>query len=152
MFLFEHANIRKLSSYVKKSFAFDSPIFLSKVRGGWTRELQLVIKFNQPVYNFIKIPGAREATRAKVSYELAGRLLGNDVDAKIQLQRDVDTLDYTLLPNHPPDRKGQLYLLKNDRKNNVFQVYSNLKPLSLAFILIRWKLIRNWFSSLWSDV
>nr|XP_026500608.1 SET and MYND domain-containing protein 4 [Vanessa tameamea] len=45
-----------------------------------------------------------EPTRAKVSYELAGRLLGNNEQAKIQLAKDIDALDYADKPRHPPDR------------------------------------------------
>ncbi|CAK1555037.1 unnamed protein product [Leptosia nina] len=40
--------------------------------------------------------GANESTRAKVSYELAIRLLSKDEDAKNQLQRDIDSLDYAV--------------------------------------------------------
>ncbi|CAG4984739.1 unnamed protein product [Parnassius apollo] len=50
--------------------------------------------------------GAQEPTRAKVSYELAGRLLGNDEKSKDQLQKDIDSLDYSVLPRHPPDKPG----------------------------------------------
>ncbi|CAH4038989.1 unnamed protein product [Pieris brassicae] len=38
--------------------------------------------------------GAQERTRAKVSYELAGRLLGNNEEAKIQLQKDIESLEH----------------------------------------------------------
>ncbi|XP_072930966.1 SET and MYND domain-containing protein 4 [Epargyreus clarus] len=50
--------------------------------------------------------GAEEPTRAKVSYELAGRLLGSDEAAKCQLAKDIESLDYTVLPKHPPDKPG----------------------------------------------
>lgn len=42
--------------------------------------------------------GAGEATRAKVSYELAGRLLGSDEALKTKLAEDIQTLDYTVQP------------------------------------------------------
>ncbi|CAH0703095.1 unnamed protein product [Spodoptera exigua] len=42
--------------------------------------------------------GAGEATRAKVSYELAGRLLGTDEAAKAQLAEDIACLDYKAQP------------------------------------------------------
>lgn len=42
--------------------------------------------------------GAGEATRAKVSYELAGRLLGADEAAKAQLAEDIAGLDYSAQP------------------------------------------------------
>ncbi|CAG9789007.1 unnamed protein product [Diatraea saccharalis] len=48
--------------------------------------------------------GAGEPTRAKVSYELAGRLLANDEAAKTQLVNDVQALDYTVQSKHPPDK------------------------------------------------
>ncbi|KAJ0183945.1 hypothetical protein K1T71_000368 [Dendrolimus kikuchii] len=48
--------------------------------------------------------GAGEPTRAKVSYELAGRLLGTNEEAKAQLAEDVATLDYNVQPKHPPDK------------------------------------------------
>ncbi|XP_063838050.1 SET and MYND domain-containing protein 4 [Ostrinia nubilalis] len=50
--------------------------------------------------------GAGEPSRAKVSYELAGRerLLANDETAKSQLAKDIGALDYTAQPRHPPDK------------------------------------------------
>ncbi|XP_069365158.1 SET and MYND domain-containing protein 4 isoform X1 [Maniola hyperantus] len=48
--------------------------------------------------------GAGEPTRAKVSYELAGRLLGNNEEAKAKLAKDIESLDYTSKPKHPPDK------------------------------------------------
>ncbi|XP_041987605.1 SET and MYND domain-containing protein 4 [Aricia agestis] len=42
--------------------------------------------------------GAGEPTRAKVSYELAGRLLGGDEKLKQQLNNDIQSLDYTVKP------------------------------------------------------
>ncbi|XP_028164357.1 SET and MYND domain-containing protein 4 [Ostrinia furnacalis] len=48
--------------------------------------------------------GAGEPSRAKVSYELAGRLLANDETAKAQLAKDIGALDYTAQPRHPPDK------------------------------------------------
>ncbi|KAL0902216.1 hypothetical protein ABMA27_000140 [Loxostege sticticalis] len=48
--------------------------------------------------------GAGEPSRAKVSYELAGRLLGSDENAKAQLAKDIEVLDYTAQPRHPPDK------------------------------------------------
>ncbi|KAM3956896.1 SET and MYND domain containing, class 4, member 2 [Aphomia sociella] len=50
--------------------------------------------------------GAGEPTRAKVSYELAARLLGADQDAKAKLMKDIDALDYSVQPKHSPDKTG----------------------------------------------
>ncbi|XP_075991128.1 SET and MYND domain containing, class 4, member 2 [Anticarsia gemmatalis] len=50
--------------------------------------------------------GAGEATRAKVSYELAGRLLGNDEAAKAQLSQDIEGLDYAAKPKQTQDKPG----------------------------------------------
>ncbi|KAJ8738071.1 hypothetical protein PYW08_000666 [Mythimna loreyi] len=50
--------------------------------------------------------GAGEATRAKVSYELAGRLLGSDEAAKARLAEDISTLDYTAQPKPNLDKPG----------------------------------------------
>ncbi|KAG6446964.1 SET and MYND domain-containing protein 4 [Manduca sexta] len=50
--------------------------------------------------------GAGEPTRAKVSYELAGRLLGNNETAKAELAADIEALDYTALSKRPPDKTG----------------------------------------------
>ncbi|CAH2103239.1 unnamed protein product [Euphydryas editha] len=48
--------------------------------------------------------GTGEPTRAKVSYELAGRLLGNNEQAKLQLSKDIDALDYADKPKQGPNR------------------------------------------------
>ncbi|XP_026741665.1 SET and MYND domain-containing protein 4 [Trichoplusia ni] len=50
--------------------------------------------------------GAGEPTRAKVSYELAGRLLGTDEAAKSQLERDIQELDYNVQPRIPEQKPG----------------------------------------------
>ncbi|XP_049884913.1 SET and MYND domain-containing protein 4 [Pectinophora gossypiella] len=50
--------------------------------------------------------GAGEPTRAKVSYELAGRLLGGDEEARAQLARDIDSLDFNAQPPPAVDRTG----------------------------------------------
>ncbi|XP_014364756.2 SET and MYND domain-containing protein DDB_G0284059 [Papilio machaon] len=50
--------------------------------------------------------GLGEATRAKVSYEIANRLLANDEKSKIQLQQDMESLDYSLAPTNSENRKG----------------------------------------------
>ncbi|XP_028033589.1 SET and MYND domain-containing protein 4 [Bombyx mandarina] len=50
--------------------------------------------------------GTGEATRAKVSYELAGRLLAKDEVAKTQLTKDIETLDYTAQSKRPPDKNA----------------------------------------------
>ncbi|CAH0716358.1 unnamed protein product, partial [Brenthis ino] len=49
--------------------------------------------------------GTGEPTRAKVSYELALRLLGNNEQAKIQLAKDIEAIDYTAKPKYPPDKQ-----------------------------------------------
>lgn len=59
--------------------------------------------------------GTGEPTRAKVSYELALRLLGNNEQAKIQLAKDIDAIDYTAKPKYPPDKQGNVPLLNNMR-------------------------------------
>ncbi|RVE43980.1 hypothetical protein evm_011364, partial [Chilo suppressalis] len=48
--------------------------------------------------------GAGEPTRAKVSYELAGRLLASDEEAKKRLMKDIEALDYTVQSRPPPDK------------------------------------------------
>ncbi|XP_038216468.1 SET and MYND domain-containing protein 4-like [Zerene cesonia] len=52
--------------------------------------------------------GAKEPTRAKVSYELAGRLLGNNETATAQqeLQADIASLDYTMKPSQTLNKTG----------------------------------------------
>ncbi|CAG4941880.1 unnamed protein product [Colias eurytheme] len=50
--------------------------------------------------------GAKEPTRAKVSYELAGRLLGKDEAAQKELQEDIASLDYTVKPNPTLNKIG----------------------------------------------
>lgn len=50
--------------------------------------------------------GAGEATRAKVSYELAGRLLGTDENAKSRLEQDIQTLDYSVQPKQTIPKPG----------------------------------------------
>ncbi|XP_063891041.1 SET and MYND domain-containing protein 4 [Helicoverpa armigera] len=50
--------------------------------------------------------GAGEATRAKVSYELAGRLLGTDEEAKTRLAEDIESLDYTTQPKQTEEKPG----------------------------------------------
>ncbi|CAH2035098.1 unnamed protein product, partial [Iphiclides podalirius] len=50
--------------------------------------------------------GAGEPTRAKVSYELAGRLLGNNEKVKGQLQKDIDSLDLSIKPNCSHTKSG----------------------------------------------
>lgn len=50
--------------------------------------------------------GAGEATRAKVSYELAGRLLGADEEAKTRLAEDIESLDYTTQPKQTEEKPG----------------------------------------------
>lgn len=51
--------------------------------------------------------GAGEATRAKVSYELAGRLLGADEAAKAQLAEDIAGLDYSAQPKQTSQKPGE---------------------------------------------
>ncbi|XP_059055268.1 SET and MYND domain-containing protein 4 [Achroia grisella] len=48
--------------------------------------------------------GAGEPTRAKVSYELAARLLGTNREAQEKLKKDIEALDYTVLAKDPPDK------------------------------------------------
>ncbi|XP_060809650.1 SET and MYND domain-containing protein 4 [Amyelois transitella] len=48
--------------------------------------------------------GIGEPSRAKVSYELAARLLGSDEEARSRLTRDIESLDYSVQPRHPPDK------------------------------------------------
>ncbi|XP_026758379.1 SET and MYND domain-containing protein 4 [Galleria mellonella] len=50
--------------------------------------------------------GAGEPTRAKVSYELAARLLATDKEAKAKVVNDIETLDYSVQSKHPPDKPG----------------------------------------------
>lgn len=52
-------------------------------------------------------PGAGEASRAKVSYELAGRLLGSDEEAKARLAEDIESLDYTAQPKPSVEKPGK---------------------------------------------
>lgn len=48
-----------------------------------------------------------EPTRAKVSYELAGRLLSVDEEAKIQLNKDIESLRYCTAPAAPVHKPGK---------------------------------------------
>ncbi|XP_023941047.2 SET and MYND domain-containing protein 4 [Bicyclus anynana] len=59
--------------------------------------------------------GAGEPTRAKVSYELAGRLLGNNEQAKAQLAKDIESLDYTSTPKH--HHKPEVYVTGGAKLN-----------------------------------
>lgn len=54
--------------------------------------------------NCISFSDVCEPTRAKVSYELAERLLAADEEAKAQLNKDIEGLCYTEV-RAPPDRK-----------------------------------------------
>lgn len=79
-------------------------------------------------------PGAGEGTRAKVSYELAGRLLGADEPNRAQLAQDMQLLDLTTQPEQTPKKTGET-------------PHATINSLALVSNVVLWLSLSDvWFS------